>query len=140
MAEEKVANLGSGSRGFNLIIKALNKEEPREVISKKDGRAYKVSEVLVGDDTGTILLTLWDENITLVEKGKNYLLENAYTTVFGNSLRLNIGKFGKISQSAKEVEVKTENAVSEKHFEARFRRRYYGEQENKGVQYRAWMK
>jgi replication factor A1 len=123
----KIQDLKPGSRSVNVVFKAVEKRDVRDVTSKKDGKQYKVTEVLIGDETGTILLTLWEDNIDKVEVGKSYSVENGYTSVFSNSLRLNIGKFGKLEESSEDVgEVNKENAVSDKHHENPFRRRYGG--------------
>ena len=94
--------------------------EVREVVSKLDSTTHKVAEADVGDATGTILLTLWDDMIDKVETGKSYKITNGYTSLFKNSLRLNIGRYGQLEDSAEDVgEVKSDNNLSEKEFERR---------------------
>jgi len=85
----------------------------------RDGSAHKVCDALVGDETGVIYLTLWDDNIDKVNDGDSIRVENGYVTLFKGNMRLNIGKYGKL-EMAKEplaVEVNTENNVSSKTYE-----------------------
>ena len=103
------------SKKIELTVRVLSKNEPREVMSKLDGSTHKVTEALVGDATGTVLLTLWDDVIEQVGEGKTYKISNAYTSLFKNSLRLNIGRYGSIDETKESVqEVNEENNLSEK--------------------------
>jgi replication factor A1 len=106
------------SKKVDLTVKVLSKNEVREVSSKLDNSTHKVTEALVGDASGTILLTLWDESIDKLEIGKSYKIGNGYTSLFKNSLRLNIGRYGTLADAEAEVtEVNQENNLSEKEFQ-----------------------
>ncbi|MFC2154498.1 hypothetical protein ACFLRC_03335, partial [Candidatus Altiarchaeota archaeon] len=95
--------------------------------SRKDGSSHRVSEATFGDDSGTVLLTLWDELIDTVEDNKIYDIKNAYCSLFKNNLRLNIGKYGSVEESEKDIgEVKTDNNVSDQYFDDPRRRRFGG--------------
>jgi len=97
----------------DTTFKVLEKSEPRVT---RDGK--KVTEALVGDDSGTVLMTLWEESIDEVEVGKTYTLTNGYANLFRGSLRLTIGRMGSIEASEEDVgEVNTENNMSEKRYE-----------------------
>jgi replication factor A1 len=111
----KVKELKPYQKKLELIVKVLEKQEPREVMVSQDNSIHKVAEALVGDETASILLSLWDESVEKVEEGKTYRIENGYTTVFKNSIRLNTGKYGSIKESEEEIEkVDEENNLSEK--------------------------
>ncbi|RLG99732.1 single-stranded DNA-binding protein [Candidatus Bathyarchaeota archaeon] len=100
---------------LNLIVKAVKIGEVRSWVSKKDGSEHLVAEALVGDETGTVLLTLWDDQIKMVEKDSVYEIRNGYTSLFKGFLRLNIGKHGSIRKSSKVIEeVNHENNLSER--------------------------
>lgn len=115
-----IASLKPYSRRVELTVKVISKNEPREVTSRLDSSTHKVTEALVGDSSGAILLTLWDDLIEKIEDGKSYKIANAYTSLFKNSLRLNIGRYGTIEETTEEVaEVNQENNLSEKTFEQR---------------------
>ncbi len=108
-----VEQLRPYQKKVNITVKALSKNEVREVTSKLDDSTHKVTEAVVGDETGTVLLTLWDDDIEKVEDGKTYDVENGYTSLFKNSLRLNIGRYGELKEGSKEVgEVNESNNLS----------------------------
>ena len=114
----QISELRPFSKKVDLTIKVLEKNEVREVSSKLDNSTHKVTEALVGDASGTILLTLWDDGIDKVEVGKSYKIGNGYTSLFKNSLRLNIGRYGTLADAEAEVtEVNQENNLSEKEFQ-----------------------
>ena len=116
----KIEELRPFQKRVELNVKLTEKNEAKEVSSKLDGSTHKVAEVMIGDGTGTVLLTLWDDMIDKVEVDKNYKIANAYTSLFKNTLRLNIGRYGTIEESTEEVgEVNKGNNLSEKEFERR---------------------
>lgn len=117
--EAKVGELTPQSRAVNVTAKVVSKSEIREIPMGRDGSAHKVCDALVGDETGSVYLTLWDDNIEKVNEGDSVRVENGYVTLFKGNMRLNIGKYGKL-EPAKEpltVEVNTENNVSSKTYE-----------------------
>lgn len=117
--EAKVGELTPQSRAVNVTAKVVSKSEIREIPMGRDGSAHKVCDALVGDETGVVYLTLWDDNITKVNEGETIRVENGYVTLFKGNIRLNIGKYGKL-EAAKEpltAEVNTENNVSSKTYE-----------------------
>ncbi len=122
--ERNIDGLKPREKNIDLVFKVVNKGEAREVTSKLSGSTHKVSDVLVGDSTGTVILTLWDDAIDSVEEGKTYKLENGYTSLFKSSLRLNVGRYGKLEAVDQDIEVNQSNNVSEKEFSFGFSRRY----------------
>ena len=117
--EAKVGDLTPQSKAVNVTAKVVSKTEIREIPMGRDGSAHKVSDALIGDETGVVYLTLWDDNIEKVNEADTVRIENGYVTLFKGNIRLNIGKYGKL-EPAKEpltVEVNTENNVSSKTYE-----------------------
>ncbi len=117
--EAKVGELTPQSRAVNITAKVVSKTEIREIPMGRDGSAHKVSDALVGDETGVVYLTLWDDNIEKVNDGDTIRIENGYVTLFKGNIRLNIGKYGKLEPAAEPlaVEVNSENNVSSKTYE-----------------------
>ncbi len=125
--EAKVGDLTPQSKAVNVTAKVVSKTEIREIPMGRDGSPHKVSDALVGDETGVVYVTLWDDNIEKVNENDTIRVENGYVTLFKGNIRLNIGKYGKL-EPAKEpltVEVNTENNVSSKAYEQE-RRPYRG--------------
>ena len=117
--EAKVGDLTPQSKAVNVTAKVVSKTEIREIPMGRDGSAHKVSDALVGDETGVVYLTLWDDNIEKVNEADTIRVENGYVTLFKGNIRLNIGKYGKLetAQTPLTVEVNTENNVSSKTYE-----------------------
>jgi len=114
----KVEKLEPRSRQVNAIVKVVNKGAPRETVSRTDGSLHRVSDVLVGDETGVVLMSLWDENIDRVEEGDTIAVKNGYVSLFRGSMRLNIGRFGSFEKAETAIEqVNTANNLSERQFE-----------------------
>jgi len=117
--EAKVGDLTPQSKAVNVTAKVVSKTEIREIPMGRDGSPHKVSDALIGDETGVVYLTLWDDNIEKVNDGDTVRIENGYVTLFKGNIRLNIGKYGKLepAQAPLAVEVNTENNVSSKTYE-----------------------
>ena len=123
--KEEVGNLNPGSRSLNLTVKVISKNPIREVVSRRDGTSHRVTEALVADETGSILLTLWDDTIESITDGDVVVVNNGYIRLFRGSMRLNIGRFGSLEASEEDIEnVNTDNNMSDKQYEQE--RRYSG--------------
>ena len=132
-----VEDLKPNSKRVNVKVKVISKNDEREVISKRTGETLRVTEALVGDETGTVLLTLWNELIDNVEVDKAYEINNGYISLFRGYMRLNIGKYGSISEIEEDFgEINTEKNMSDQQYETtQFRRSPYPRSFNRS-QYR----
>jgi replication factor A1 len=83
--------------GITIRIRVLSKKEPR-IVKTRDGEDHEVVDVLVGDRTGSIFLTLWDERIREVEKDDLLDISNGYVNRYRGRLKLNIGRFGEMEK------------------------------------------
>ena len=133
MSEEfsVVSDLRPKLKQVNLKFKVVSKSDVREVSSRLDGSSHRVAEAVIGDETGVIKMTLWDDQIDLIDEGNTYVLKNGYVGFFKNTLRLNVGKYGSIEDSDEEISsINTENDISQKVYERRYnsgyRNRGYG--------------
>jgi len=100
---------------LNLIVKILNIGPSRGVLSKRDQRQRLIAEALVGDETGSVVLTLWEDQIRRFAANDVVEIRQGYTNLFKGSLRLNVGRNGRIEKVDKKLEkVNTRNNLSEK--------------------------
>ncbi|MEM2098384.1 MAG: OB-fold nucleic acid binding domain-containing protein [Candidatus Bathyarchaeia archaeon] len=122
----KVGELTPASRAVNVIAKVVSKSEIRDVPVGRDGSAHRVCDALVGDETGSVYLTLWDDNIGKINENDTIRVENGYVTLFKGNMRLNVGKYGKLELAAAPLagEVNTENNMSSKTYEQTERRSF----------------
>jgi replication factor A1 len=140
----KVGELTPASRAVNVKAKVVSKSETRNIAAGRDGAPHNVCDALVGDETGSVYLTLWDDNIEKINEGDTVSVGNGYVTLFRGNMRLNIGRYGSI-EVAKEAlagEVNTENNLSNKVYEQERRpfrgrgRRDFGGRDRRGGGYR----
>ena len=125
--EATVAQLRPGMKSVNITFKVVAKGEAREVTSRSDGATHRILDATAGDSTGVVTLSLWDDTIDAVEVDKTYRLENGYTNTYQGYLRLNIGRYGTLSEAEKPIEeVDTENDMSATQHERYAPRRSYG--------------
>jgi replication factor A1 len=117
--DAKVAELNPSSRAVNVLAKVVSKSEVRNIAAGRDGEPHKVSDALVGDETGCIYLTLWDDNIEKVNEGDTISVKNGYVNLFRGNMRLNVGRYGtlEIAEQAFAGEVNTQNNVSTQVYE-----------------------
>lgn len=89
----KIIDLKDKMSGVNVILKIKEVLAPRDV-RFRDGTMHKVATASVGDTTGMINLSLFDQDIEGVKAGEIYELKNGYVSKFQDTLQLNIGKLG----------------------------------------------
>ena len=116
--KSKVESLTPRSRRVDVTVKIMSKNPVREVVSRNDGSSHRVTEAVAGDETGVVLLTLWDNDIERIAEGNVFNVNNGYVTLFKGSMRLNIGRYGSLEPSQETMAtVKTDNNLSDKQFE-----------------------
>jgi len=128
--EATVVELRPRMKSVTITFKVMEIGEEREVTSRRDGETHRVLDVVVGDSTGIVRMPFWNAMIDEVAEGKTYLLTNGYTTLFRGNLRLNIGRYGELTEAEEEIEeVNMELDMSEEEHEYTQRRRDYGERD-----------
>jgi replication factor A1 len=92
-----IKDLQDGQKRVSVEAKVVEKSEVREVKSRFKDETYRIVDAVVADETGSIKLTLWNDQINLVNVGDNIKIENGYITSFKGEIQLNVGKFGKLA-------------------------------------------
>ncbi len=64
----KISELKPGMERVDVVGRILRIFPPR--VFKGDGKTGKYCRVIIGDETGSIRLTLWNRDVSLVEQGK----------------------------------------------------------------------
>ena len=59
----KIKELQTGLKRVEVEASVVEKGNPRQVQSKFGNETYNISDAVVQDETGTIKLTLWNEQI-----------------------------------------------------------------------------
>jgi replication factor A1 len=81
----------------NIQARVTEKSDAREVVSRFKDQTYRVATATVGDETGTVKLTLWNDQIELVNVNDTVRVENGYVTSFRGEIQLNVGKYGTLT-------------------------------------------
>ncbi len=81
----------------SIEAKVTEKTDTREVKSRFKDETYQVAEAIIADETGTVKLTLWNEQIDQVKVDDVVKIENGYVTSFKGEIQLNIGKYGQLT-------------------------------------------
>ncbi len=92
-----IKDLRSGMKRVEVEATIVEIGTPRQVMSRFKDESYTVADASVQDATGTIKLTLWNEQIGQVKQGDKIKIENGYVTSFKGEVQLNVGKYGKLS-------------------------------------------
>ncbi|MBX8641311.1 MAG: single-stranded DNA-binding protein [Thermoplasmata archaeon] len=118
----KIADLTPESKSVNVIAKVLSVGEPKEIPSKF-GPSRKVAEVPIADESGSVVLSLWQDQIGTVSEGETIQIENGYVSLVKGHIRVNVGKYGKIAKSEVDIaDPSTGVNVSDKEYEQPERR------------------
>lgn len=130
----KVDELSPASKRVNILVKVLDIGERREVPSRMGG-SRTLAEARVGDETGTVLMTLWEDQINEVTAEDVLLIDNGFMSLVRGHLRLNVGQYGSFTAAEEEIsEVKEEINISDREYE--MERRYGGRSDRGRSSYR----
>ena len=78
----------------DIIASVVTKEAPRTFA--KFGKSGKVCNATLQDDSGKIVLTLWNDDVEKINVGDKVHLENGWCSEYKGEKQLSAGKFGKI--------------------------------------------
>ncbi len=90
----KVKELIPGMRQVEVEAKVTEIPESRQTRSRTTGESLRVAEAVISDETGTIKLALWNEQIDQVNTNDKVRICNGYVTSFRGEKQLNIGRYG----------------------------------------------
>jgi ssDNA-binding replication factor A large subunit len=92
-----IGDLKPGMRGVSIEGTIDSLTEPRTVNLRAGGTA-QVADAVISDETGTIKLSLWDDQINMVKQGDRVSIENGYTQAFRGENSVNIGRYGNLKK------------------------------------------
>jgi replication factor A1 len=100
-----IRDVRAGMSHVNLKAKILEVAEPKRVVTRYGNNA-SVAKVLIGDETGTIKLCLWNGQIEAVSVGDIIQIENAQASVFRGERFLSLGKKGTLNNEVLKPQLK----------------------------------
>ncbi len=92
--DHRIKNLRAGMKRINLKARVLEIPEARCVFTQFG--VSSVTNALIADETGTIRLSLWNEQVNKISLNDNIEIENANVASFRGERQLRIGKNGKL--------------------------------------------
>jgi replication factor A1 len=103
-----IADIVADMYDVNIVGKVLDISEVR-TFEKKNGSSGRIRNLLLGDDTGKISVSLWDEKIDNLgevnfDETVEVLHAGSRENVFNQQVELNLGTKGVIRKSEKTVE------------------------------------
>ena len=123
--ETKIKDLTPNSKRVDVLAKCLEVSEPKEIPGRFGG-SRKVAEATIADETGAIILSLWDDQIGSIDKEDVLQIKNGYVSLVRGHMRLNVGKYGTLGKSEGVADVATELNMSDKEYEQPPRRNRSG--------------
>jgi replication factor A1 len=95
-AMSRIIDIQNGQQRILVEGKVEDISSPRTVFSKKTGEELEVAEIKFADDTGSVKLVLWNEQIRQVKENTSIRIEEGYIKEFRGELQLSVGKWGMI--------------------------------------------
>jgi len=110
----KVELLKPSFRNVNIVVKIMNIGSSRSLFSRRSRKQHTLADAFVADETGSVIMTLWDAQIGKFKAGDVVEIKNGYTGLYKGSLRLNVGRSGSIEKVEAEIEeANTRNNLSQ---------------------------
>ncbi len=85
-------------RQGNVEVEGTIKEVSEPRTFNRFDKELKVADAVLEDDSGTIRLSLWNENADEFKAGDKVKITNGYVNEFQGEKQLTAGKFGKIEK------------------------------------------
>jgi replication factor A1 len=104
----KIENITAESGPVNFVAKVVSVFDNKE-FTRNDGTIGRVGNIIVGDETGKIKVTLWDNMADLVKAGKvkagQTLQISGYAKQGYSGVEINVGNNGVLAESEEEIDV-----------------------------------
>lgn len=91
-----ISDLRHGMKKVNLEAKVTEVQEPR-MVHTQFGNSALLSNATIEDETGTIKLCLWDQQVNAVTTGDEIKVQNATVFTFKGEKQLRLGKIGTVT-------------------------------------------
>jgi GNAT superfamily N-acetyltransferase len=88
--------LKDGIRNVDFEGTVVEKSLVRAVRSRARGENLSVADAALEDETGRVVLTLWNEQIRQANVGDRVRVENGYVSSYRGVTQLNVGRIGRL--------------------------------------------
>lgn len=109
--QAKISELEDGMKNANLLAKIIHVFAAKKF--EKNGKKGTLLNIIIGDETGEIRLTLWNEQAELFEKQKierndSIGIKNGFVSTFNQKKQLSLGYSGTFALEKKEPQNKAQ--------------------------------
>jgi GNAT superfamily N-acetyltransferase len=91
-----VGELTDGMRNVDVEGTVVEKSLARAVRSRTRRKMLSVADAALEDETGRVVLTLWNEQIKQAKVGDRVRIENGYVRSYRGVTQLNVGRAGRL--------------------------------------------
>ncbi len=91
---DRIADLRPGMNG-TIEAEVISIDQSREVRTKF-GKLVRVANATIQDESGQMIVTLWEKDIDRVSIGDKIKIENGWVSDFKGNLQITAGKNGKL--------------------------------------------
>ncbi|HOT06167.1 MAG: Replication factor A [Methanosaeta sp. PtaB.Bin039] len=100
----KIGEISADQSDLNIVARVIEVGEVRQ-FQRKDGTAGRLRSIVLGDETGKIRMTLWDQAVDMdIAEGQVLEVINASSRERYGQVEVQTGRYTVIRQSAAEVE------------------------------------
>jgi ribosomal protein S18 acetylase RimI-like enzyme len=92
----KIGELEEGQGNVFVEGRITEKADARAVRGRRPGQSLSVADAGFEDESGRIVLTLWNEQIRLIQEGDRCRIENGYVGAYRGVKQLSGGKSGHV--------------------------------------------
>jgi replication factor A1 len=90
----KISEIRENSRNVSVIGRITKISEAKSVNTSRG--ESRVAEAVLEDESGSIVLNLWNEQIDMVKEGDTVEVRNGYVNTYRGVKRLNVGRYGEL--------------------------------------------
>jgi len=95
-ANPRIKDLKAGMKQINLKARVLEIPKSKMVYTRSGMMAY-VSNALIADETGSIRISLWNQQINIISEGDLINIKKGKVARFRGERQLRIGRHGSLS-------------------------------------------
>lgn len=95
----KVSDLKANSNVDEIVLKIVEKKEPREITKRFGGTARVCDLVCEDEDGNTVQVTLWNDEIEKVDADETVIIKDGWVKEWNSQLQISTGRSGRIEKA-----------------------------------------
>ncbi|HHH77777.1 MAG TPA: hypothetical protein ENL18_01000 [Thermoplasmatales archaeon] len=95
----KVSDLKANSNVDEIVLKIVEKKEPREINKRFGGTAHVCDLIGEDEDGNRVQITLWNDEIEKVNADETIVIKDGWVKEWNNQLQISTGRSGRIEKA-----------------------------------------